>query len=322
MPNAFSHDIVYSLRFPCSRPSLACPPPNTHTQIQGLALLVIMYIYSWFYFVCSLETLERDNVRLRMAAAILVSIPIGLGFDILWSQIVFGGQQPTPANLMIVPAFMGIAATVLLIVAIRRSQIVHDRRIRRGERPPTERIPGRSQSDSQDEEGGIVCPVKAHRKLTRENSLKAHRMGALWMCPHGLRHKECDECIALEGGGGGGDAPTDEEEGLGQGWMSNPMTPERLEKIGRTASGRNLRSRMEEMGGGGGDEGRMYSGDSSTSNPVSSERLEKIGRTASGRNLRSRMEKMGGGAGDEGGTANTNTSMRTVSEAEKRWEEV
>ena len=174
-----------------------------------------MYTYSWFYFVCSLETLERDNVRLRMAAAILISIPVGLGFDILWSQVVFGGQQPTPANLMIVPAFMGIAATVLLMVAIRRSQIVHDRRIRRGERPPTKKIPGRSQSDSQDEEeGGIVCPVKARRKLNRENSLKAHRMGALWMCPHGLRHKECDECIALEGGGNG-DVPTDEEnEGL------------------------------------------------------------------------------------------------------------
>ena len=36
-------------------------------------------------------------------------------------------------------------------------------------------------------EAGVtaVCPV---------NAAHAHRLGALWMCPHGLRHSECNAC--------------------------------------------------------------------------------------------------------------------------------
>jgi hypothetical protein len=37
-------------------------------------------------------------------------------------------------------------------------------------------------------EAGVtaVCPV---------NAAHAHRLGALWMCPHGLRHSECNACV-------------------------------------------------------------------------------------------------------------------------------
>ena len=44
-----------------------------------------------------------------------------------------------------------------------------------------------------------VCPVKAAH---------AHRLGALWMCPHGHRHAECDECIEL----GAGEAPKETDD--------------------------------------------------------------------------------------------------------------
>ena len=33
-----------------------------------------------------------------------------------------------------------------------------------------------------------VCPV---------NAAHVHRLGALWMCPHGLRHSECNACVTI-----------------------------------------------------------------------------------------------------------------------------
>ena len=34
-----------------------------------------------------------------------------------------------------------------------------------------------------------VCPV---------NAAHVHRLGALWMCPHGLRHSECNACVTSD----------------------------------------------------------------------------------------------------------------------------
>ena len=53
-----------------------------------------------------------------------------------------------------------------------------------------------------------VCPVKAAH---------AHRLGALWMCPHGQRHAECGECIEL--------VQLSSEEVKGDTAITNPINP-------------------------------------------------------------------------------------------------
>ena len=39
-----------------------------------------------------------------------------------------------------------------------------------------------------------ATPTSVH---DHTHAVHTHRMGALWMCPHGLRHAECDQCATL-----------------------------------------------------------------------------------------------------------------------------
>ena len=42
----------------------------------------------------------------------------------------------------------------------------------------------------------VVAP-RATPTSTHDHAVHTHRMGALWMCPHGLRHAECGQCPTL-----------------------------------------------------------------------------------------------------------------------------